>query len=99
MALAGACWTLAGSELWVLAQRAIPNSVRGRVSAIVMVTSQGAMGLGGLSWGLSGQITGTRPILLAAAFLFFAVTVGWLLLFRRSRESLPLKAAPRLSAS
>lgn len=100
MALAGACWTLAGSELWVLAQRAIPNSVRGRVSAIMMVTSQGAMAFGGLIWGLSGQIVGTRPILSAAAFLFFALTVGWLLLFRHSRESLPLKGeAPWLSAS
>src|SRR4029077_13517972 len=29
MALAGASWTLAASELWVIAQRAIPNSARG----------------------------------------------------------------------
>jgi hypothetical protein len=101
MALAGASWTLAGSELWVMAQRAMPNSVRGRVSAIMMVTSQGAMALGGIIWGFSGQIAGTRPTLLAAAFLFFAVTVGRLLLFRRSRESLSIKSkgeAPSLFA-
>jgi hypothetical protein len=30
MALAGASWTLAASELWVIAQRSIPNSLRGR---------------------------------------------------------------------
>jgi hypothetical protein len=65
-----------------------------------MVTSQGATAFGGLSWGLSGQITGTRPILLVTAFLFFVVTVGWLLLFGRSRESLTVKGeAPWLSAS
>src|ERR1700736_3338646 len=39
MALAGASWTLAASELWVAAQRAIPNSVRGRISALMMVLS------------------------------------------------------------
>jgi uncharacterized membrane protein YtjA (UPF0391 family) len=61
-----------------------------------MVTSQGATAFGGLS----GQITGTRPILLVTAFLFFVVTVGWLLLFGRSRESLTVKGeAPWLSAS
>jgi MFS family permease len=101
MALAGACWTLAGSELWVLAQRAIINSVRGRLSAIMMVVSQGAMALGGIIWGFSGQIAGSRPTLLAAAFLFCAVTVGWLLVSRLSRESLSVKGkakAPALSA-
>jgi MFS family permease len=90
MALAGAVWTLAGSELWVLAQRAVPNSVRGRVSAIMMVVSQGASALGGLIWGFSGQITGSRSTLIAAAVLVFSVTVGSLLL-RLSKESLTLK--------
>jgi MFS family permease len=100
MALAGASWTLAGSELWVLAQRAISNSVRGRASAVMMVTSQGAMAIGGIIWGFSGQIAGTRLTLLAAAFLLIAVTVGWLLLFRPSRESLTVKGeAPQFSAS
>jgi hypothetical protein len=45
MALAGASWTLVASELWVIAQRAIPNSARGRISALIMVLSQGAMTL------------------------------------------------------
>jgi hypothetical protein len=49
MALAGASWTLAGSELWVIAQRAIPNSVRGRISALMMVLSQRAILLAQLS--------------------------------------------------
>ena len=78
MALAGASWTLAASELWVGAQRAIPNSARGRISALMMVLSQGAMTLGAIAWGLSAQIAGARWTLLAAAFLF-CVTAGLLL--------------------
>jgi MFS family permease len=75
MALAGASWTLAASELWVAAQRAMPNSARGRISALMMVLSQGAMTLGAIVWGLSAEIAGTRFTLLAAAFLF-CVTTG-----------------------
>jgi MFS family permease len=82
MALAGASWTLAGSELWVMAQRAMPNSIRGRVSAIMMIGSQGAMTLAGIIWGLSGQLAGTRSTLFAASFLLFAVTVGGLLVLK-----------------
>jgi predicted MFS family arabinose efflux permease len=82
MALAGASWTLAGSELWVTAQRAIPNSARGRISALMMVLSQGAMTLGAIAWGLSAHVAGTRLTLLAAAFLF-CVTAGLLMLFFR----------------
>src|ERR1700730_7801321 len=52
MALAGASWTLAASELWVAAQRAMPNAARGRISALMMVLSQGAMTLGAIVWGL-----------------------------------------------
>src|SRR5712671_1022948 len=82
MALAGASWTLAASELWVAAQRAIPNSARGRISALMMVLSQGATTLGAIAWGLSAQIVGTRLTLLAAAFLFCVTAVVLMLLFR-----------------
>jgi hypothetical protein len=93
MALAGACWTLAGSELWVTAQRAMPNSARGRISALMMVLSQGAMTVGGIAWGLTGEIAGTRPTLLAAAFLFSFAVVGWMLVFRIPRASLTIEGA------
>jgi Na+/melibiose symporter-like transporter len=49
-ALAGAGWTLSASELWVAAQRAMPGWARGRLNATIMMTSQGAMVLGGLAW-------------------------------------------------
>jgi MFS family permease len=94
MALAGASWTLAASELWVTAQRVIPNSARGRISALMMVLSQGAMTLGGIVWGLSAEIAGTRLTLLAAAALFFIAAVVLRLLFRVSRQPLAADSKP-----
>lgn len=95
MALAGAAWTLGASELWVVAQRAVPNSVRGRVTAILMVISQGVSALGGLIWGFSGQIIGSRSTLIWAAILVFSVTVVSLL-FRLSSESLTTKSESKV---
>jgi len=86
MALAGASWTLAASELWVIAQRAMPGSARGRISALMMVLSQGAMTVGGVVWGLSAEIAGTRVTLLAAASLFFITILGSTLFLRIVRE-------------
>jgi MFS family permease len=90
MALAGASWTLAASELWVAAQRAMPKAARGRISALMMVLSQGAMTLGAIVWGLSAEIAGTRFTLLTAAFLF-CVTAGSLMLLLRIPKVLPSK--------
>jgi MFS family permease len=92
MALAGASWTLAASELWVIAQRSIPNSLRGRISALMMVLSQGAMTLGGVVWGLSAQMTGIRVTLLAAAFLFVIAAFGSLLVSRTFKRHLLFRA-------
>src|SRR5258708_1051047 len=96
MALAGAGWTLAPSELWVIAQRSIPNSLRGRISALMMVLSQGAMTLGGVVWGVSAQLTGTRVALLAAASLFLTTVLGSMLFPRIFRKSFTIegKASP-----
>jgi predicted MFS family arabinose efflux permease len=88
MALAGASWTLAASELWVLAQRAFPDSARGRISALMMVLSQGAMTLGGIIWGLSAEMAGTQRTLLAAAFLFSITVAVSMLVFRVRRQPL-----------
>jgi predicted MFS family arabinose efflux permease len=69
-ALAGVGWTLSASELWVAAQRAIPNWARGRMNASVIMFSQGAMALGGVIWGSAAATTGTSYTLLGAAVLF-----------------------------
>jgi MFS family permease len=69
-ALAGAGWTISASELWVTAQRAMPDWVRGRMNATIMMTSQGAMVVGGLVWGTLVATTGPGSALLLAAALF-----------------------------
>src|ERR1700730_1005953 len=69
-ALAGAGWTLSASELWVSAQRAIPDWARGRMNATIFMVSQGAMVIGGLVWGSLGAIAGPTYTLFGAAILF-----------------------------
>jgi len=50
-ALAGVGWTMSASELWVATQRAMPGWARGRMNAMVIMISQGAMALGGSDLG------------------------------------------------
>ena len=69
-ALAGMGWTLSASELWIAAQRALPDWARGRMNAAVMMTSQGAMVLGGLIWGSLVAVVGPSSTLFGAAVLF-----------------------------
>jgi MFS family permease len=69
-ALAGVGWTLSASELWVAAQRAMPSWARARLSATVIMISQGTMALGGVIWGSAAAIVGTSYTLLGAAVLF-----------------------------
>jgi MFS family permease len=69
-ALAGVGWTLSASELWVAAQRAMPNRARGRMNAAVIMTSQGAMALGGVIWGAAAEIGGANYTLVGVAGLF-----------------------------
>jgi hypothetical protein len=74
-ALAGVGWTLSASELWVAAQRAMPSWAGGRMNATVIMTSQGAMVLGGVIWGSAAAIAGASSTLLGAAMLFLASLV------------------------
>jgi MFS family permease len=66
-ALAGIGWTLGAAELWVAGQRAIPGWARGRMSAIVIMVSQGAIALGGVVWGFSSEVAGVNITLVIAA--------------------------------
>jgi hypothetical protein len=43
-------WALAGSELWLAAQRVMPEWVRGRMNAFQIVLGQGGIALGGSIW-------------------------------------------------
>jgi Transmembrane secretion effector len=57
-ALAGICWTIAASELWVAGQRAMPGWDRGRMNATIIMIGQGAIALGGVVWGSSAVFFG-----------------------------------------
>src|SRR5246127_1677386 len=78
-AVAGVGWTISASELWVAAQRAMPNWVRGRVNATVIMISQGAITLGSVIWGSAAAMLGAGTSLFTAAVLFLIA----LLLSRR----------------
>jgi Na+/melibiose symporter-like transporter len=69
-ALAGMGWTLSAAELWVSAQRAIPDWARGRMNATVIMVSQGAMVIGGVICGSLVAVVGPGSTLLGAALLF-----------------------------
>jgi Na+/melibiose symporter-like transporter len=69
-ALAGAAWTISASELWVAAQRSMPGWARGRMTATLILISQGAMVLGGVIWGSAASIVGVSYTLIGAAVLF-----------------------------
>ena len=75
-ALAGIGWTVAASELWLASQRAFPDCVRGRMSATVIMFSQGAIAVGGVVWGFAAQVAGLDYTLVLAAV---AMAVGLLL--------------------
>jgi MFS family permease len=69
-ALAGAGWTVSASELWVRSQRTIPNWASGRMNALIITISQGAMVLGGVTWSSLVAINGPTHTLIETAVLF-----------------------------
>jgi MFS family permease len=76
-ALAGIGWSLGASELWLASQRAIPGWARGRMSATVIMASQGAVALGGIVWGSAAQAAGVDiTLLVAAATLTFSLLLA-----------------------
>ena len=68
-ALGGLCWTLAASELWLAAQRTMPDWTRGRMNAAQIMTSQGGVVLGGIAWGAAATFLELKFTLLIAALL------------------------------
>jgi MFS family permease len=68
-ALAGLGWTLAASELWVVAQQAMPGWTRGRLNAATIMVSQGGIAIGGFAWGAAAAFTGFEYTLLLATLL------------------------------
>ena len=68
-ALGGAGWTLSATELWIAAQRAMPDWARGRLNATIVMMSQAATALGGVVWGSAAATAGVVPTFLGAGVL------------------------------
>jgi MFS family permease len=70
VALAGGIgWTLSASELWIAAQRVIPDWARARINAVFFIIMQGAMVLGGISWGFAVTTFGSTQTLIVGSIL------------------------------
>jgi MFS family permease len=67
----GIGWTLCASELWVAAQRAIPDWARARINAAFFIVTQGAMVLGGIIWGTAAATFGPAHTLISGSILLF----------------------------
>ena len=68
-AFGGAGWTLSATELWIAAQRAMPDWARGRLNATIVMCSQAATALGGVIWGSAAATAGVVPTFLGAGVL------------------------------
>ena len=67
----GIAWTLCASELWVAAQRAIPDWARARINAAFFIVTQGATVLGGIIWGTAAVTFGPAHTLISGSILLF----------------------------
>jgi len=69
--LGGVAWTLSASELWVAAQRAIPDWAKARINAVFFIMTQGATVLGGILWGVGAATFGPAHTLIGGSILLF----------------------------
>jgi hypothetical protein len=74
-ALGGAGWTLSAAELWVAAQRAMPEWARGRMNATIIMLGQGATALGGVVWGWGASTVGVVPTFIIASGMGIATLI------------------------
>jgi predicted MFS family arabinose efflux permease len=76
--LAGASWTVVLANLYVSAQVALPDWVRGRGLAILLTAIFGAMTVGSLAWGQIASLAGlSTPHFVAAAGVALAIPLTW----------------------
>jgi MFS family permease len=98
-ALAGISWTVAASELWIAGQRAMPDWARGRMNAVNLMASQGAVAFGGVLWGGAATSFGLRPTLVGGALLLTASLTVAIPLSINFASSLRLDPAPLKTTS
>jgi MFS family permease len=76
--VAGACWTIVLATLYVSAQVALPDWVRGRGLAVFLTVFFGAMTAGSAIWGhIAGMESLSTALLIAAAGAVIGVPLTW----------------------
>jgi MFS family permease len=76
--LAGACWVVVMATLFVSAQVALPEWVRGRGLAVFLTVYFGAMTLGSAAWGAVAHISGLPfALYLAGACALIGMVLTW----------------------
>jgi MFS family permease len=76
--VAGASWTVVVTSLYVSAQVALPDWVRGRGLAILLAAIFGAMTVGSIGWGHIAGVEGLRIAhFVAAAGAMLAIPLTW----------------------
>jgi predicted MFS family arabinose efflux permease len=76
--IAGVSWIAALSALFVSAQVALPEWVRGRGLAVFQTVFFGSLSLGSILWGEVGSEVGVSPaLLIAAAGAALAIPLSW----------------------
>jgi MFS family permease len=77
-AIAGASWTIVLASLYVSAQVALPDWVRGRGLAVFLTVYFGAMTVGSAAWGEIAAIEGlSAALLISAVCAVVAVPLSW----------------------
>lgn len=93
--LAGVGWVAVQSTWMMLAHQALPDWVRPRVIALVLMLFQGTQAVGALLWGAAADVVGVGRALAIAAALLLGYA-GWLALggLRSSAGIEPVLATP-----
>ncbi|NYI45294.1 putative MFS family arabinose efflux permease [Nocardioides aromaticivorans] len=95
LVLGGVGWVAVQSTWMMLAHQALPEWVRPRVVALLLMLFQGTQAVGALLWGAVADVLGVGPALLVAAAVLAAYSVVLLGVGMRSSAGIePLLATP-----
>jgi len=78
LVLGGAAWVGVQTTWMTAVHQAVPDWVRPRIIALILLAFQGCQALGGLLWGVTADIVGVRWALAAAAVLMGVAASGFL---------------------
>lgn len=100
LVLGGVGWVAVQSTWMMLAHQALPDWVRPRVVALLLLLFQGTQAAGALLWGAVADLVGVGNAMLAAAVLLVAYAGGLLVVGMRTSAGIePVLAADELSAA